>query len=312
MDWKQLLGHITGPVDEELRLRNSYLAAENRILRHQIKARRVRLTDAERKTLAEIGQKLGRQALEEIATVAKPGTILAWRRTLVAQKCDGSKPCKSVGRPRMDQELEVLVVRMARENRSWGYDRIVGALANLGYRISDQTVGNILRRHGIPPAPERKQTTTWTEFIRIHMDVLGATDFFTSTVWNWLGLVVSFLLVIMHGARRTRPIAGMRGRGHTSWRLRISPRSSKRLADVKRWIRVVLEEWLSRLPPGGTRVRPPLLAAFDPAHRREGLPQRMGTVVRLPTIAHRPIRDGPMGCRQQPGGWLCDDNRAAA
>jgi len=312
MNWKQLLASITGSVDEELRLRNAYLEAENRVMRHQIKARRVQLTDAERKTLTEMGHKLGRQALEEIATVAKPDTILAWHRTLVVQPSDNSQPHKSLGRPRIDQELEALGVRMARENRSWGYDRIVGVLANLGYRISDQTVGNILRRHGIPPAPERKQTTTWTEFIRIHMDVLGATDFFTSTVWNWLGLVISFLLVIMHGARRTRPIAGMRGRGHTSWRQRISPRSSKRRADVKRWIRVVLEEWLSRLPPGGTRVQPPLLAAFDPAHRREGLPQRMGTVARLPTMAHRPIRDGPMGCRQPPGGWLCDNNRAAA
>jgi transposase len=60
---------------------------------------------------------------------------------------------------------------MARENRSWGYDRIVGALANLGYTISAQTVGTILKRHGLPPAPERKTTTTWQEFIRTHMDV---------------------------------------------------------------------------------------------------------------------------------------------
>jgi hypothetical protein len=106
---------------------------------------------------------------------------------------------------------------MAHENRRRGYDRIAGALANLGYHISDQTVGNTLRRHGIPAAPERKKTTTWTEFIRIHIDVLGATDFFSSTVWNWLGLVVSFLLVIMHGARRTRPLAGMGGCGHAFW-----------------------------------------------------------------------------------------------
>jgi putative transposase len=77
------------------------------------------------------------------------------------------------------------VVRMARENRSWGYDRIVGALHNLGYRVSDQTVGNILKRYGIPPAPERKKTTTWQEFIRLHMDVLVATNFFTSEVWTW-------------------------------------------------------------------------------------------------------------------------------
>jgi putative transposase len=146
MDWKPLLASITGSVDEELRLRNAYLAAENRVMRHQIKARRVQLTHAERKTLAEMGHKLGRQALEEIATVAKPDTILAWHRMPVVQPSNNSQPHKSLGRPRIDQELEALVVRMARENRSWGYDRIVGALANLGYRISDQTVGNILRR----------------------------------------------------------------------------------------------------------------------------------------------------------------------
>jgi putative transposase len=148
-----LLASITGSIDEELRLRNAYLEAENRVMRHPITARRVQLTDAERKTLAAMDYKLGRQALEEIATVAKPDTILAWHRTLMVQPSDNSQPRKFLGRPRIDQELEALVVRMARENRSWGYDRIVGALANLGYRISDQTVGNILKRHGIPPAP---------------------------------------------------------------------------------------------------------------------------------------------------------------
>jgi hypothetical protein len=311
MDWKQLLASITGSVDEELLLRNEYLVTENRILRQQIQGR-VRLSDGERKTLAELGRKLGKKALAEVATIVKPDTILGWHRTLVVQQSDRSQPRKSLGRPRIDQELEALVVRMAHENRRWGYDRIAGALANLGYHISDQTVGNILRRHGIPAAPERKKTTTWTEFIRIHMDVLGATDFFSSTVWNWLGLVVSFLLVIMHGARRTRPLAGMRGCGHASWRLCTSPWSLKRRADVKKWIRSILEEWLSRLPPSGTCVRPRLLAAFDPAHHRAGLPQRMGTVARMPTMAHRPIWDGPLGCRQQPGGWLCDDTHAAA
>jgi len=82
----------------------------------------------------------------------------------------------------MDQEIEGLVVRMAQEHHSWGYDRMVGALANLDYQISDQTVGNILKRHGIPPAPQRTHTMTWREFIRIHMEMLGATDFFTHEV----------------------------------------------------------------------------------------------------------------------------------
>jgi putative transposase len=135
-------------------LRNEYLVMENRILRQQLTGR-VQLTDAERRSLAEIGKQLGKKALEEVASLVKPDTILAWHRTLVVQKFDGSKQRKALGRPRIDQELEDLVVRMTQENRRWGYARIAGALAHLGYHISDQTVGNILKRHGLPPAPER-------------------------------------------------------------------------------------------------------------------------------------------------------------
>src|SRR5215475_8171551 len=117
MDWKQLLVSITSSVDEELRLRNAYLVAENRLLRNQI-AGRVHLTDAERKTLAEIGKKLGKQALEEVAHVVTPDTILAWHRKLVAQKFDGSQQRRAPGRPKIDQELEALIIRIAQENRS--------------------------------------------------------------------------------------------------------------------------------------------------------------------------------------------------
>ena len=169
MDWQTLLAYITGTVDQELLVRNEYLVTENRILRNRIKGY-VRLSDGERKALAAIGQKLGKQALKEVATIVKPDTILAWHRKLIAQKCDGSQQRQSPGRPKIDPELEALIVRMAQDNRSWGYDRIVGALANLGYIVSAQTVGNILKRHGLPPAPERKTTTTWKEFICTHMD----------------------------------------------------------------------------------------------------------------------------------------------
>ena len=85
---------------------------------------------------------------------------------------------------------------MARENRSWGYDRMVGALTNLGYHISDQTVGNILKRHGVPSAPERKKTITWREFVQIHKNILMATDFFTAAVWSWCKLVSAFFLLL--------------------------------------------------------------------------------------------------------------------
>jgi putative transposase len=142
----------------------------------------VRLSDGERKTLAEIGKQLGRHALAEVATIVKPETILAWHRTLVAKKFDGSPQRKAPGRPPIDAELETLVVRLAQENRSWGYACIVGALRHLGYTISDQTVGHIMKRHGVSTAPERRKTTTWHEFIRTHMDMLVATDFFTAEV----------------------------------------------------------------------------------------------------------------------------------
>jgi putative transposase len=87
---------------------------------------------------------------------------------------------------------------MARENSSWGYDRIVGALANLGHQLSDQTVKNILRRHGIPPAPKRSQVTTWKDFLSTHMNVLAGFDFFTVEVLSWRGLVTYYVLFFLH------------------------------------------------------------------------------------------------------------------
>jgi hypothetical protein len=191
--WARILAFVTGLVNQELLLRNEYLAAENRILRAHLPSR-LRLSDAERSTLAEIAKRLGRKALKEIARVAQPDTLLAWYRRLVAQKFDGSRQRTGPGRPQVAPEAEMLVVRLARENRGWGYDRIVGALANLGHTISDRTVGNILRRHNIAPAPERSHTTTWKEFIRSHMDVLAGADFFSVEVLTWRGLVTYYVL----------------------------------------------------------------------------------------------------------------------
>ena len=159
---------MSGLVNQELLLRNEYLAAENRILRAQLPSR-PRLSDAERSTLAEIAKRLGRKALKEIARVAKPDTLLAWYRLLVAQKFDGSRHRAYPGRPRVSPEVEALVVRLARENRGWGYDRIVGALANLGHPVSDRTVGtscvgtiSLQHRSGVAPRPGRSSSgRTW-------------------------------------------------------------------------------------------------------------------------------------------------------
>jgi transposase InsO family protein len=180
------------------------------------------LTDGERKTLAAIGQKLGKQALKDVATIVKPDTILGWHRKLVAQKFDGSPQRQAPGRPRIAPELEALIVRMAQENRSWGYDRIVGALANLGLTVSDQTVGNVLKRHGIPPAPERKTTTTWKEFIRTHLDVLVATDFFTAEVWTLGGLVTYYILFFIHLGSRKVHVAGVTPHPDAAWMMQVA------------------------------------------------------------------------------------------
>src|ERR1700720_1862065 len=181
MDWARILAYAIGTVDQDLLARNEYLATENRILKAQLTGR-LKLSDADRKTLGEIGHRLGRKALADVATIARPDTILGWYRKLVARKFDGSKARRSPGRPRINREVEQLIIRMARENRDWGYDRIAGALASLGHDVSDQTVGNVLRRHGLPPAPERKRTTTWAAFIRTHVELVAGSDFFSAEV----------------------------------------------------------------------------------------------------------------------------------
>ena len=214
--WARLLAYVTGLVNQELLLQNEYLAAENRILKAHL-PRRFPLSNGERTTLAEIGRRLGRKGLQQVACIAKPDTILAWYGKLIAQKFDGSQQRRSVGRPRINPEIEGLVVRLARDNSGWGYDRIAGALSNLGHRVTDQTVGNILRRHGIPPAPKRIQTTTWKDFIRRHMEVLAGADFFTVEVLTWRGLVTYYVLFFIHLESRRVSIAGTTDHPNEGW-----------------------------------------------------------------------------------------------
>src|SRR4030095_4626410 len=126
--WVRLLAYVTGLVNQRLLIQNEYLIAENRILRSHLPSR-LRLSDPERSTLAEIGKRVGRRDLQLVSSAALPDTILAWYRRLIAQKFDGSKRRAYPGRPPITPEIEALIVRMARENSGWGYDRSVGALA---------------------------------------------------------------------------------------------------------------------------------------------------------------------------------------
>ena len=220
MSWKTMLAYISGSVDEELLKRNEYLLAENQLLLARIEGR-LRFTDNERIKLAKLGKALGRKALEDVCTVVKPSTILAWHRRLVAQKFDGSKN-RGPGRPRINSDIEALIVRMAEENSGWGYDRIVGALANLGYEVSDQTVGNVLTRHGIDPAPTRKKNTTWGEFVRRHRDLLVSTDFFTAEVWTLAGLTTYYVLFFLRIKTREIYSAGVTPHPNEAWMCQVA------------------------------------------------------------------------------------------
>jgi len=173
--------------------------------------------------LAVKGKILGRKILEEVGTLFTPDTILRWHRQLVAQKWDYSdRRKKKPGRPRVRQIIVDLALRFARENPSWGYDKIQGALANLGYRISDTTVENILKTNGVEPAPDRQRTGSWSTFLKSHWDVLAAIDFTTIEVWTKRGLVTYYLLFVIELKTRRVHFAGCTPNPDETWMKQVS------------------------------------------------------------------------------------------
>ena len=195
--WQLLLVVLAGWINRQQQEVIEYLRTENAVLREKLGKKRVLLNNDQRRRLAVKAKVLGRKVLEEIATIVTPDTLLRWHRRLVAEKWDYSERRAKVGRPPVSDEIKQLVLTMARENPTWGYDRIQGALANLGHKISDQTVGNILKGHGIEPVPDRKRQTTWKTFLKAHWDCLAAIDFTTVEVWTKGGLVTYYLLFVM-------------------------------------------------------------------------------------------------------------------
>jgi putative transposase len=205
-----LIAMVAGWLQQHQQQVITYLLEENRVLKAQLGGRRLRLTDTERRRLATRAHPLGRQRLKEVATLVTPDTLLRWYKRLIAQKFDGSKPRRQLGRPRVAEEIELRIVRIAEENPTWGYRRIQGALANLGYHIDKITVRNILRRHHVDPAPQRRKGGMgWAQFLTMHWEVLAATDFFTVEVATWHGLVTYYGLFVMELATRRVSVAGI-------------------------------------------------------------------------------------------------------
>ncbi len=135
-----------------------YLKEENRILREKLGTKRMRL--------ARLGIRLGRSVLNDACGVFSPDTILRWHRNLIARKYDGSKKKSKPGRKRISEEVEQLIVQIARKNKTWGSRRIKGQLKYLGHNICHTTIDNVLKRNGFTPGPDRARETRWSEFLR--------------------------------------------------------------------------------------------------------------------------------------------------
>jgi transposase InsO family protein len=214
--FRLLLISLAGWLNQQQQDVIDYLQEENRVLREQLGDRRLRLNDDQRRRLAVKAKKLGRRVLHELATLVTPETLLVWHRNLIARKYDGSKQ-RGPGRPRTPNEIQLLVVRMATENRDWGYRRIQGALANLGHEVARSTVANILKEHGMEPAPERNRKTTWKEFLSRHRELIVAADLFTIEAWTRRGLTRFIVLFLIDLSSRRVQIAGLARQANGLW-----------------------------------------------------------------------------------------------
>ena len=191
-----IIATISRLLCRELTLQNEYLRQENTILKSKIKKRMV-FTDDERRTLVEAALAMGRDLMEQVVTIVKPKTILAWQRKLENEKWDYSdRRRKNPGRPRIGQDIEQLVCRMARENE-WGYARIQGELEKLDITVSKSSIANILRRNGLPPSPERKGLS-WREFLARNAEIFLCADMFQKEVWTFRGLTTAFVFFVIH------------------------------------------------------------------------------------------------------------------
>jgi putative transposase len=197
-----------------------YLKEENQLLKSKLGGRKIQFTDAERCRLAVRAKALGRKLLSQLDTLVTPDTLMRWHRQLVAQKWNYVHR-RSVSRPRIKDEIAALILRMAEDNPGWGYTRILGALHNLGHRVSRGTVANVLEENGIDPAPLRGDRTKWSTLLKAHWKTLVASDFFSVEVWRLSGLTTYYILFFIQLSTRTVKIAGITNHPDTAWMMQM-------------------------------------------------------------------------------------------
>jgi putative transposase len=159
---------------------------------------------------------VGRAALNGVACIVTPNTLLRWYRNLVAKKYDGSRR-RCPGRPATSRDIAHLVCMMARDNPCWGYTRIQGALFNLGHTIGRNTIKRILIDAGLEPAPERSKRPSWKTFLKAHWGAISALDFFTVEALTIGGVVRYFVLFVMDLKSRRVRAAGIVRRPNGAW-----------------------------------------------------------------------------------------------
>jgi len=147
------------------------------VLERQLHGQRVRFADADRAFLAALLHRLPSDVLRRVRLLVRPETVLRWHRDLLARHHARISRPKRPGRPRTVRSIRALVLRLARENSSWGYRRIHGELLVLGIKVAASTVWEILKDAGIDPAPERT-STSWAGFLRSQAEAVLAADFF--------------------------------------------------------------------------------------------------------------------------------------
>jgi transposase InsO family protein len=326
-----------------------YLREENRVLKTQLRGKRVRLTDDDRRRLAVLGARLGRRILAEVATIVTPDTILRWHRQLIARKW--TYPRHRPGRPGVLLEIRRLAVRMATENPSWGYTRIQGALKSLDHRVARSTIAAILKQQGIPPSDERP--TSWQTFLRAHWRALVAADFFTTEVWTIRGLVTYYTVFVIELQSRRVHIVGSTPHPDEAFMLQIArhltdatdgvvdgsrflicDRDQKWSAAVRhlletsdvrvirtpcrapncnahaeRFVRSIKEECLNRVIPLGEQHFRRTLAEFVVHYHRER--NHQGLANQLIDGVENSHQSGPVRRRQRIGGLLSYYYRAA-
>jgi putative transposase len=181
-----------------------------RICREHLGHRPLPFTDDERRHIAERAQACGWSALTGCLLVVSVASLRRWFRRFVSRAPRRTQPRRRPGRPPIAARIRRLVVRIARRNPTWGYDRIAGCLANLGIHLSDRSVGNILREHHVPTAPERqRRSRQWKAFLAAHWRGFAAIDGFSVPVVTLAGFRFTTVLVVIHLATRRIHIAGV-------------------------------------------------------------------------------------------------------